>query len=199
MTAEPRALLKGAALLVMALVAGWAIGTALGASPGAPEPDPVASPTSHAQLSPRPLPSADAAGRDLDRLPRYPGSIRTAYRETTDDQYGLVATEYLADATVEEVRGFYQSVIGRHGWQRADIAYDDGEWVYILVDGRIEALIEIDLQISTPVPAPAPEPTARPASPPPPAPPAPAPPPGGGNDDDDDDGTDDDDDGADDD
>ena len=149
-------------------------------------------------------------GEALERLPRYPGSVRTEYEVSIDDRYRLIAVEYFADATVDEVRLFYQGVIEEHGWERADIQYTGGEWTYVLVDGSVEALVEIevtrghveiDLQVSAPIaaatpgdsPSPTPEPTRQPQATPPPAPP----PPSDDDDDDDDDDGDSDDDGAD--
>jgi hypothetical protein len=148
------------------------------------------------------LPDGDVAGEDLDRLPRYPGSVRTEYEVSIDDRFRLTATEYLAEATLDEVRSFYQGAIEDHGWQRADIDFSGGEWTYVLVDGTTEALVElevthglveIDLQVSVPIATPAPEPTPAPTALPTP-PPVIAPPT-----DDDDDDADETDDGSDDD
>jgi hypothetical protein len=203
MSANARAsLLKAGALLLAALVAGWAIGSALPASGLEPEASPTASPAGPTPSEAVRLPDADVPGREFERLPRYPGAVRTAFSETVSESFRLVSAEYVVDASVEEVRGFYQSVIGEKGWQRADIGYHDGEWTYVLVDGRIEALVEIevtrglveiDLQVSLPVPTPTPAATDSPDATVRPAAPAPAPPPP--DDDDDDDGDSDDDDG----
>lgn len=199
-----------AVLLVAVLAGGVVLGravTAFGEDVDGASPSQVATPDP--SPTPAELPGADVVGEDLERLPRYPGSVRSEYELSRDDRYRLVAVEYTADATVEEVRAFYQQVIGDHGWDRADVNYAAGEWTYVLVDGRTEALveieewnglIEIDLQISEPIATPVPEPTPSPSpSPepvaPPPAQPAP-PPPDGDDDDDDDDGDDDSDDGG---
>lgn len=140
-------------------------------------------------------PTADVAGEDLARLPRYPGSVRSEFAITVDERYRLTAVEFLADESLDAVRAFYQGVIAQHGWQRADIGYSAGEWTYVLVDGSTEALIEIevtgglveiDLQVSEPIEKPPAEPTPVPTAAPPPQQPAPAPP----DDDDDDDGAD---------
>jgi hypothetical protein len=207
MSANARAsLLKAGALLLAALVVGWAIGLALPASGLEPEASPTASAGRSTPSEAARLPDADVSGREFERLPRYPGAVRTAFRETVGESFRLVAAEYLVDAPVEEVRAFYQSVIGEKGWQRADIGYHDGDWTYVLVDGRIEALVEIevarglveiDLQVSLPVPAPPPSPTESPDAAA--RSPAPAPPPPPPDDDGDDDGGDDSDDDSDDD
>ena len=206
----PRAWL--ALLLVAVLAGGVAIGSVVtafvdGGVGSTPTPTPTATPlpTDRSAV----LPDADVEGEDLERLPRYPGSVRTEYEVSRDDRYRLTAVEYVADATVEEVRAFYQQVMDEYGWARADVNYAAGEWTYVLVDGRTEALveieewnalIEIDLQVSQPVrtpeptPSPRPTPTPQPTRPPAPAQPAPPPPGDDGGDDDggDDDGDDDD-------
>lgn len=184
-----------ALVLVAVLAAGVVLGTAVTAlgddrSTPTPRPTPTASP------SPAELPGADVDGEDLPRLPRYPGSVRTEYEISRDDRYRLTAVEYVVDATVEAVRAFYQGVIDEHGWDRADVNYAAGEWTYVLVDGRTEALIEIeewsglieiDLQVSEPIEEPA-TPSPEPRSPSPrPSTAAPSP-----SDDDDDDRDDDD-------
>ena len=194
-----------ALLLVAVLMGGVVLGgawAALGRVTATPSP--TASPTAEPSPSLAALPAADVDGEDLERLPRYPGSVRTDYEVSVDDRYRLTALEYLADAEIEDVRSFYQYVMHDHGWERADVNYAGGEWTYVLVDGRTEALIEIeiwnglveiDLQVSEPIEAPGPSPSPSSPSPspspsaPPPAPPAP-PPPTDDDDDDDDDDTD---------
>ena len=209
---------RGALALLIAgvLIGGFALGSAVTAGPSPAntvQPTPSASPPVSPPVSAdvTSFPEADVAGEDLDRLPRYPGSVRTEYEVSVDDRFRLVATEYLGDASLDDVRTFYQGVIEDHGWQRADINYSGNEWTYVLVDGSTEALIEIevtrgfveiDLQVSEPVSTPGPEPTpistpsptSRPPAapaPPAPAPPAPAPPDDDGGDDDDGGGDDD--------
>jgi len=184
-----------ATLLVALLAVGVAVGSGLAPFGGriSATPTALASATPIAaspSAAPR-LPAADLAGEDLARLPRFPDSVRTDFRVEEDDRFRLTVTEYVAIASVDSARRFYQGVIAEQGWQRADVDYADGEWTYVLVDGAVEALIEIeesdglleiDLQLSEPIPVPEP-----PASPPPSAPPPPP-------DDDDDDEEDDDDD-----
>lgn len=166
--------------------------------PGQSSISPTASPRPTASLA-----AADVPGQEIDRLPRIPGSVRTAHEVIDENGFRLTANEYHVESTVDAVRAFYQGVIVDHGWERADISFESGEWSYILVDGGIEALIEIeelgglvevDLQISeptalqtpTPMPAervPPPAPTSAPVAPPPPP---------ADDDDDDDDAADDD-------
>lgn len=193
-----------ALLIVAVLVWGVVLGSALpawgervAATPSPPVAVPSPSPSDLA-------PAVDVPGEDLARLPRYPGSMRSEFFVSTDDRYRLTAVEFMADASLDAVRTFYQGVIVEHGWQRADIGYSGEEWTYVLVDGPIEALIEIeitggmveiDLQISEPIMPPTSDPTPAPAGAPPPQQPAP-PPPGDDDGDDDDGGGDDSDDGG---
>lgn len=154
-------------LIIGVLVGGVALGRAVTAL------NPITSPTSSAMPSPTSsgsvigLPDSDVAGEDIRRLPRYPGSVRTEYEVSIDDRYRLTITEFMVDAELEEGRLFYESVIEEHGWERADINYFGGSWTYVLVDGRTEALIElevtggyteIDLQVGTPIATPEPSP-----------------------------------------
>ena len=189
-----------ALLIIVVMVGGVLLGSVVTAMvPPAATPSPTPAPT--VAPSDSAMPAVDVAGEDLERLPRYPGSVRTEYEISIDDRYRLTAVEYFADATADEVRLFYQGVIDEHGWERADIQYSGGEWTYVLVDGRVEGLIEIevtrgyveiDLQVSAPIASPSPtespsstpEPTRPPQATPPPAAPTPS--------DDDDDGDDDD-------
>ena len=192
------------ALLVVAVLAGGvALGSVVTTLASRDRPTATATPSPTAAPTVAGLPGSDVAGEDLPRLPRYPGSVRTEFEVSRDDRFVLTAVEYFADATLDDVRRFYQGVIEDHGWQRADITYAGGEWTYLLVDGSTEALVEIevtrgfveiDLQVSsatsTPPPA-TPVPTATPTPQPP------APPPPDDDDGDDDDGDSDDDDGDD--
>jgi hypothetical protein len=197
----PRANL--AVLVALVLGAGVALG-GLAASLRGPEPasNPTPLPATASPVPSASLAARDVPGRDLDRLPRYPGSVRSAHEVIRDAGFRVIATEYQADASVDDVRAFYQRAIVDHGWERADIGFEHGEWSYVLVDGSVEALVEIeefgglveiDLQVSEPIASPTPV-TATPAPTPPPAAPPPPPPapPGDDDDDDDDGGTDDD-------
>jgi hypothetical protein len=156
-----------AMLLAAALVAGVILGSTMaafgdGRTGATPTPTPIVTPGPNADV-----PRAEVDGEDFARLPRYPGSVRTEYEISVDDRFRLTAVEYLADADLELVRAFYQRVMDDEGWDRADVNYAAGEWTYVLVDGRTEALVElevwnglveIDLQISDPIEAPRPAP-----------------------------------------
>ena len=172
-----------ALLLIAVLSAGDLLGTALPLREGA-SPSPTGEPTP--QATARGVPQSDVSGADIDRLPRYPGSIRSEYDTSVDARHRLTAVEFLVDAALDDVRTFYERAIAEHGWQRADIGFSGGEWTYLLVDGATEALVElevsvglveIDLHLSEPIEPPASEGTPMPTAAPPPPPPAPAPPP----------------------
>jgi hypothetical protein len=205
MNPTPLSRVSLALLLAAVLIGGVVLGSVVTAfGQGVTAPTPTATPTPVPTPSSAGVPDADVDGEDLERLPRYPAAVRTEYEISRDDRFQLTAVEYLADASVEAVRAFYQDVMHEHGWDRADVNYAAGEWTYVLVDGRIEALveieewnglIEIDLQVSEPIETPRPDrsPAPSPTRAPPPAQPAP-PPPSDDGDDDDDDGDDDDDD-----
>lgn len=206
---NPAPLSRGPLALVLAgvLIGGVVLGSAVTAfGQGLAGPTSTATPTPVPTSSSARLPDADVDGEDLDRLPRYRGAVRTEYETSRDDRFRLTAVEYLADASVEDVRAFYQEVMDEHGWDRADVNYAAGEWTYVLVDGRIEALveieewnglIEIDLQVSEPTETSSPEPSSPSPTPtpapvaPPPGQPAPPPPSDDDDDGDDDDGDDD--------
>lgn len=193
----PRATL--ALLVIVVLGGGVVLGSLVTTMASHDRPTPSASPAPTSAPASAGLPGADVDGEELERLPRYPGSVRTEFEVTRGDRFILTASEYFADASVDDVRRYYEDVIDDHGWQRADIRYAGGEWTYLLVDGDTEALIEIevtrgfveiDLQVNTAMassPSKTPEPTATPA----PRPPTPAPePPGNDDGEDDDDGDD---------
>ena len=184
------------ALLIGAVLIGGAmLGSVVTSAFSRGEPSPSAMPTSSVAPSAGALPRTDVDGDDFERLPRYPGSIRTEFAVTTDDRFRLTAVEYFADADLDDVRHFYQDVIAEQEWQRADINYAAGEWTYLIVDGNTEALVEIevsggfveiDLQVSSPIASATPAVTPAPV----PTPALPAPPPPGDDDDDDDDSDD---------
>jgi hypothetical protein len=183
-------------LIAAVLVLGVAlVSTAASVWTAARSPGPTSVATAKPTPSARPtLPAADAPGEDFARLPRYPGSVRSAHAVDRDAQFRLATAEYLVVATIDDVRTFYQGVIVEYGWERADIGFHRGEWTYVLVDGATEALIEIeelnglieiDLQVSEPVADPAPAATPVPPATPVPTARPPAPPPTDDDDDDD--------------
>lgn len=124
-----------ALLIIVVLIGGALVGSVVTAM-AQPDATPAPTATPGPTASEAGIPSSDVTGEDLERLPRYPGSVRSEYEVSLDDRYRLTAVEYFADATIDEVRQFYQGVIDDHGWERADIQYSGGEWTYVLVDAR---------------------------------------------------------------
>jgi hypothetical protein len=169
--------------VVLLLFAGYAMGRAYVAlapllAPSSPVPTSVAEPTTI------PLPTEDVAGNDLPRLPRYPGAIRTEYREFHEDAVPVIHIEYLARAETNDVRLFYRRIFSEQGWTVADLRFEFGQWVYLLVGHGQELEVEITPRAGLLEIAMEQRQIVQPAQPRPPAPPA-APP----DDDDDDDGS----------
>ncbi len=198
--------------MMLGFLAGWAV-----FRPGAEEISRTGSATVE-ETAPPPtepeVPAEDAPGAEVPGLDRYPGSVRTEYRREHIRDLIVTEAEYMVDDDVEAVREFYRELFHRDGWSVGDLGFFQGEWVFFVIRGDHEAIVEItdlgetveiELELSelspdkqnqqtTPPeqqapadPAPAPEtPPQAPAQPAPQQPaPAPAPPPA-----DDDDGYD---------
>jgi hypothetical protein len=199
-----------AILAVAVVVGGFSTGMLIGQlAAGDRSPAPIAT------LSPTPaqLPDTDAAGRDIDGLPRYPGSVRTAYQRDASAESVRVTAVYLAEAGRNDVRSFYVDAFHEFGWEFVDVSFVDGAWTFAVERGARLATVEIaggpDLAevriehtraLPDPTPELTPEPTPEPTPRVTPAPPPPPPPPDDddGDDGDDDDGDDGDDDDSDD-
>ncbi len=184
--------LAAATLAVALLLGGFAAGRVVTTMQLAePSPRAEGSPTGTGDPA---LPVVDVDGDDLDRLPRYPGAVRTEYEIRDGDGVRTILLEYLVASPVDDVRVFYRAMFGEHGWTVADQTVNFGEWIYILVDDSVEAIVklesrgdvtEIDIDMTAPTGG---EPTLSLAPtttvvPPTPLPPAPPPddddPPGG--------------------
>lgn len=111
-------------------------------------------------------------GRDISRLPRYPGSVRVEYELERRDGLVFIRTKYLSRDSLEAIRGFYRGVFRSGGWMVGNVEYSGDEWSFLVVHGGREASIalaprppnsEIEIQFSKrqPVekfaPAPVPE------------------------------------------
>jgi hypothetical protein len=93
------------------------------------------------------LPKADVPGEDFSDLPRYPGSVRTKYeRRVSNAGLVLVDTEYVASASLAEVREFYRGVFRTEGWTEAGLDVSEGEWDFLVTKGAREAVIEIEIR-----------------------------------------------------
>jgi hypothetical protein len=166
-----------AILAVAVVVGGFSTGMLIGQlAAGESSPAPLAT------VSPTPvqLPGADAAGRDIDTMPRYPGSVRTAYRRDASEDAVRVVTAYLTKADRSEVRSFYVDTFHELGWEIVDVTFADGAWSFAVERGvrlatiEIEGganLVEVRIEYSRALPEPTPEPKPRATSAPPPPPP----------------------------
>jgi hypothetical protein len=145
------------------------------------------------------LPSEDVAGDSIAGLPRYPGSVRTAYLQERQGETAVVAAEYVTGAELDDVRAFYRRAFREHDWELVELDFATGEWIFLIQRGARVALVEIeDHGHRTVIEVEAEEPvrsgdskasaTPRPTPTPQPPPPAQSAPP---DDDDDDDGWDD--------
>jgi hypothetical protein len=93
------------------------------------------------------LPKADVPGEDFSDLPRYPGSVRTKYeRRVSTAGLILVDTEYVASASLSDVREFYRGVFRTEGWTEAGLDVTEGEWDFLITKADREAVIEIEMR-----------------------------------------------------
>ncbi|QYJ16417.1 hypothetical protein Rxycam_02250 [Rubrobacter xylanophilus DSM 9941] len=117
-----------------------------------PPPPPATSPE---------LPARDVSGADISGLPRYPGSVRVAYVRESQGELVWTEVEYLTDARLESVREFYRDVFRTQGWTVGDVGFSQGAWVYFVMDGKREVilelqprggLVEVDMEMTEPAP-----------------------------------------------
>jgi len=169
-----RAALITALLAPALLLAGFAVGWVMAGEgweltrgeerrePSAPEPPPATSPR---------LPARDVSGADIPGLPRYPGSVRVAYVREPQGELVWTEVEYLTEARLERVREFYRDAFRTKGWAVGDVGFSQGAWVYFVMDGEREVilelqprgrLVEVDMEMTEPAP-----PAARQPAPPP--------------------------------
>ncbi len=135
------------------------------------------------------LPREDVPGRDVPDLPRYPGSVRVEYERKEQGLLVLTGVGYLSHAKLDLVRGFYRGVFRSENWTVANAEFSEDEWIFLVIDGGREAVIElgprrsgitrVDIELIEPRPTQETTPGRRPrqeASPPTPERPASAPP-----------------------
>jgi len=189
-------------LAVAILVGGFSAGRLIGQLAGAER---SIAPTPNAIATPAELPTEDEPGNEIAGLPRYPGSIRTAYGRQVSPERVLTSATYAMRASSNDVRAFYVEAFHAEGWQIVDLGFSRGTWSFVLERGPRQASVEIaDLgelvearfEVARDVPQSTPQPTERPT--PVPATPPPPPPPDDDADDDDSDDDDSDDDDSDD-
>jgi hypothetical protein len=108
------------------------------------------------------FPEEDVPGRDVPDLPRYPNSVRAEYERKEQDPLVFSRIRYLSRAKLDVIRGFYRGVFRGQGWKVANAEFSEGEWTFLVVDGKREADIEIephsrdvtrvDIEVSEPLP-----------------------------------------------
>lgn len=125
------------------------------------------------------VPSEDVPGAEIPGLTRYPGSVRTEYRRERIRGLLVTEAEYMVAGEIDPVREFYRELFQREGWSVGDLGFSNGEWVFFVIRGDQEAIVEIqdlgdageiELELSEPAPpapspAPAPQPQAQPQAP----------------------------------
>ena len=107
------------------------------------------------------MPKHDVAGSDLSDFPRFPGSVRVEFKETVEDSAQVTEAEYLADATIAEVRAHFEGAIEAGGWPVRWDGYRLGEWVYevgwppgttvVIEIEAVERLVGVEIEVSQPV------------------------------------------------
>jgi hypothetical protein len=164
-----------AALVIAAAAALGALVVDLGTnrSPDVEAPTPTPAPS---------MPTVDVAGEDPPRLARYPGAVRIAYVRERQGATTVTGIEYIADADIDQVRAHYRRIFREEGWELVEVAFERGDWVFLVERGRRVALVEIEsrdplvgieVELEQPVApvattSPTPTPTPRPPPPPPP-------------------------------
>ena len=61
-------------------------------------------------------PDEDVPGKDFKTIPRYPGSLRIAYKKSEAKKKILYGTAYEAQGSLEEVSSFYENEMEKNGW-----------------------------------------------------------------------------------
>lgn len=89
------------------------------------------------------IPARDARGEPIPSLPRYPGSVRTAYSEDEADGLALVRAEYLTGEKPGAVNGFWRDAFRSGSWQVANVEYSDGAWDFVVLRGEREAEVGV--------------------------------------------------------
>lgn len=132
------------------LLAGFAMGRVLTirqlAAVNGSEQSPTSVNEPAAMISTPTPPTQDVAGADISDLPRYPGAIRTEYRQEVINNLLNTEVEYLVSAELEAVHNFYRNVFDEEGWSVADLGIHMGEWTFFVVSEEREALVELEIE-----------------------------------------------------
>jgi hypothetical protein len=134
-----RLTLLAAGAVALALVAGFAVGRTT-----APQPQPDTAPPAGPVLAERDwLPAHDAPGQEIPGLPRFPGSVRVDFDRQAAGGVVVTDADYLTGARLAEVHRFYRAGLSRHGWRVANVSFVRGEWSFLALRGRTEAVLQI--------------------------------------------------------
>lgn len=141
----------GPSWLVASLVAGptlaiLALALALFIGPAAPTAAP-ADATSATSSTPGPAIAASAEevpGRELPGLPRYPGSVRSDFRERSVGGLLLTDIRYVAPASLPGVQAFYRETLRAAGWAEVDARFAQDSWTYFGTADARELLLRLD-------------------------------------------------------
>lgn len=158
-------ILVAAAVFVLVL-GGIAIGFALSdlQTRRVQEPQPETTRVAPARVD---LPEEDVPGKEIEGLPRCPGSVRVEHQHERDGALVTRRVRYLARASLDECREFYREVFRSEDWSVANFEVSEAGWHFLVVQGEREALIdierlgggilEIDIELSGPRETEAPE------------------------------------------
>jgi len=90
------------------------------------------------------LPANDVAGADFADLPRMAGAMRVDYKDFLQGQWAVTEVEYLADAPMIDVQGYYRRAFLDNGWNLLSVDTTGREWVYGIGSGMREGVVEIE-------------------------------------------------------
>lgn len=88
-------------------------------------------------------PTIDAAGHDLERLPRFPEVTRVHYERSIELDLTTTSIEYMTSATLGEVHGFYRVAFQNHDWIVCDLDFSANERYVFFVSGTQEARVTV--------------------------------------------------------
>lgn len=89
------------------------------------------------------LPEADVAGADIADLPRMAGSMRVEYREFLEGQWAVTEVDYVADAAMRDVQGYYRQAFLDNGWNLLSVDSSGAESVYGITSGMRVGVVEV--------------------------------------------------------
>jgi hypothetical protein len=90
------------------------------------------------------IPLEDVPGREISGLPRYPGSVRVAYKRGQRDGLKVVRARYLTHDGLDAVRSSYRGVFRGERWKVANVEVSEDRWTFLVVHGEREANLRIE-------------------------------------------------------